>query len=152
MVSGSEPGKGPRCYLLDVPGGAMRPVTPPGTLLGVVAPDGLTMLARTSSEWMLYRLEGGGGRPIGSLSPEDDLIRWSLDGRSVFAFRSAQIPLRVDRIDITTGKRTVFAEFSPVERAGLLAFLGVSLADDLESYAYCYQRHISTLYLVEGGR
>jgi hypothetical protein len=152
LVSGAEPGKAPRCYLLDVVGGALRPVTPAGTMGGLIAPDGITMLARTSSEWMLYRLDGGGGRPIGSLSLEDKLIRWSPDGRSVFAFRSAQIPLRVDRVDIATGKRTAFAEFSPAERAGLLTFLSVSLADNLESYAYVYQRYISTLYLVEGAR
>jgi len=152
LVSGAEPGKAPRCYLLDVPGGAMRPVTPAGTLSGLIAPDGLTLMARTSSEWMLYQLEGGSGRPIGSLSLEDDLIRWSPDGRSVFAYRSAQIPLRVDRVDIPTGRRTAFAEFSPAERAGLVSFIGVSLADDLRSYAYCYQRYISTLYVVEGVR
>ena len=152
LVSGAEPGKAPRCYLLDVPGGAMSPVTPSGTQVGTIAPDGLTLLARTSSAWVLYDLKGGGGRPIGSLSLEDDLIRWSPDGRSVFAFRSAQIPLRVDRVEIATGNRTAFAEFSPAERAGLVTFLDVSLADDLESYAYCYQRHISTLYLVEGVR
>jgi hypothetical protein len=152
LVSGAEPGKAPRCYFLDAPGGALRPVTPEGTLAGLVAPDGLTMLARTSSEWMLYRLEGGGGRPIGSLSLEDNLIRWSPDGRSVFAYRGAQIPLRVDRIDIATGRRTAFAELSPAERAGLVSFLDVSLADDLESYAYVYQRYISTLYLAEGAR
>ena len=152
LVSGAEPGKEPRCYLLDVSGGVMRPVTPPGTLFGLIAPDGLTLLARTSGAWVLYDLKGGGGRPVGSLSLEDELIRWSPDGRSVFAFRSARIPLRVDRVDIATGRRATFAEFSPAERAGLVTFVNVSLADDLESYAYCYQRYISTLYLVEGAR
>ena len=152
LITGAEPGKAPRCYLLALSGGAMRPVSPPGTLAGKLSPDGRTVLAQTSSGWELYAVGGVEGRPISALTSEDELVRWSPDGRSVFAFRGARIPLRVDRIDIATGGRTTLTELCPAERAGLVAFLRVTLADDLQSHAYGYQRFFSTLYLVEGAR
>ncbi len=152
LLWGSEPAKAPRCYELTPRDGAVRPITPPGTTIGRMAPDGRTVLARTTGGWALFAVGGDAGRPISSLSADDEIVRWSLDGRSVFAYRSAEIPLRVDRVDILTGKRTAFAEVCPMERSGLLSFPSISMADDLESYAYCHVRAISTLYLVERRR
>jgi hypothetical protein len=102
--------------------------------------------------WMLDDVTGGAGRPVAGLTPEDIVIRWSTDSRRVFAGHASQVPLRVDRVDIATGQRAASTEISPADRAGLVSFTGVALADDPHVYAYTYQRYVSRLYLVEGLR
>jgi len=38
----------------------------------------------------------------------DILALWSADGQSVLVYRRAQLPCRVERVDLTTGRRTFF--------------------------------------------
>ena len=84
------------------------------------------------------------------------LIRWTADGRSALGARrsalvtsDASIPSRVERVDLETGRRTLFKEIAPQDRVGLMS-VGLSfLTQDERSYAYGFSRHVSTLFLVE---
>jgi eukaryotic-like serine/threonine-protein kinase len=153
LLNGSEAGKAPREYVVELHGGALRPVTPPGAVAGAPSPDGRWVVALTPEGWTLFSIEGGvRPRRLGALSPEDDVIRWTPDGRGVLVFRRAGFPLQVDRVDVASGARAHFAEVAPQQAAGLVSYLGVSFADDLRSYAYCYQRYFSTLFQVDRSR
>jgi hypothetical protein len=53
----------------------------------------------------LYTIAGGDPRPVSGLNDTDILAHWSADERSVLAYRRAEIPCRLDRVDLATGHR-----------------------------------------------
>jgi len=153
LVSGNEPGRPPRCYLLDASSGALAPAGPEGISRGIPAPDGSRFVARDQAGWSLFPLAAGvQTQSVGALSPTDDVIRWSPDGTALFTYGIAEVPARVARIDLRTGVRDPFMELIPENRAALLSVLSVSIADDLRSCAYAWWRYESILYVVEGAR
>ncbi|HWU27122.1 MAG TPA: protein kinase, partial [Rhizomicrobium sp.] len=106
LIGGNEPGKGTRFYVQEI-GDAARPVTPEGTRDGLLSSDGKSVLARgTEGKYFLYSITDGlptGGspkvgspnadpRPVPGLTEADVLAHWSADGKSVLAYRRAEIP------------------------------------------------------------
>jgi hypothetical protein len=80
----------------------------------------------------------------------DTVAQWSADGRSVLVYRRAEIPCRLDRVDIATGQRTLFKELAPADRTGLLSMREVFVTEDLRSYAYTTYYQVSSLFVSEG--
>jgi len=149
LVSGNEPGKAPRCFLLDPASGALEPVGPEGIWEGVVAPDGGTFIARSQTGWAVYPISGTrAGRPVPSMTSRDYLIRWDPDGSAVYCYQRSEVPSAVERIETTTGRRETIATLGDPKTAGLLAVVGVSMADDTRSMAYCTWLYTSVLYTV----
>jgi hypothetical protein len=89
---------------------------------------------------------------VPSLTPDDQIIRWSVDGRSLYVFRPANVPFRLERLDLASGHRVLVREVAPADRAGVLNGWGAALADDARFYAYSYARMTSQLFVVEGAR
>jgi hypothetical protein len=56
----------------------------------------------------------------------------------------------VDRIDLATGRRTLWKELMPPDPVGVIWIGAVRIAADERSYAYQYSRSSSELFLVEG--
>ena len=99
---------------------------------------------------MLYPVAGGPPQPLGGLQPGDEPLRWSRDGRFLFVRQRGGIPVRVDRLDLLTGRRERWAEMAPVDRTGIVGISAMFLSADGASHAYSYHRLLSELYLVEG--
>ncbi len=152
LVCGNEPGHAARCYVQNVDGGNPRAVTPEGTSWGIISPDGKTILTRSGSKFLLTPVEGGPPQEIPWLKSDERVIRFTPDGRSVLAFRPNEVPTRVERVDLTTGRRQLVKELGPPERAGVQAIASVFIADDEKSYAYSSRGSLSELYLVVGAR
>ncbi len=153
LIGGNEPGKGTRFYVQEISGGPPRPVTPEGTRDGWLSPDGRLVLARGSGgTYSLYPIAGGEPRPVPWLTEADVVAQWSADGRSVLAYRRAEIPCRLDRVDLATGHRRLFKELAPADRTGLLSLRGVFVTDDLRSYAYTTYYQVSSLFVSEASR
>jgi hypothetical protein len=57
---------------------------------------------------------------------------------------------RILRLDTTTGRREVWRELAPPDRAGVVSVGNVALTRDGTAYAYNYARQLSDLYVVEG--
>jgi eukaryotic-like serine/threonine-protein kinase len=151
LACGNEAGHGTRCFVQDIAGGAPRPVTPEGTTAGLVSPDGKEILVEEAAgKFFIYSLAGGPAREVPGLGPGDVVIRWSPDGRSVFVFGVSQVPARVERVELSTGRRTFVREIAPVERTGVYRITGIALSDDGKSYAYAYDRNLSSLVVVQG--
>ena len=156
LIGGNEPGKGTRFYVQEIGvqgtgGGAARPVTPEGTRDGWLSPDGRLVLARgPDGKYYIYPISGGELRPVPGLTDTDILAQWSPDGRSVLAYRRAEIPCRLERVDLATGHRTFFKEFAPSDRTGLLSMRELFVTDDLRSYAYTAYYQVSSLFVSEG--
>jgi len=160
LFSGNEPGKGARFYVQKIGEGAARPVTPEGTRDGLLSPDGKLILARGADEkYSIYPIAAAdrvGEKPSREQEPEsqpapglteaDVLAQWSADGRSVLVYRRAEIPCRLERVDLATGRRTLFKAFAPADPTGLLSVREIFVTDDLRSYAYTAYYQLSTLF------
>jgi hypothetical protein len=109
-------------------------VTPEGTRDGRLSADGTLLLARDGEgKYFIYPIAGGEPRPVPGLTDTDVLAQWSADGRSVLVYRRAEIPCRLERVDLVTGRRTLFKEFAPADRTGLLSMREMVVTDDLGS-------------------
>jgi len=151
LIGGNEPGKGTRFYVQQTDGGAARPVTPENTRDGWLSEDGKFVMARgRDGSYSVYPIAGGEPRPVPGLTEKDVLAQWSADGKSVLVYRRAEIPCRLERVDLATGRRTLFKEFAPPDRAGLLSTREIFITDDLQSYAYTAYYQVSSLFVSEG--
>src|ERR1017187_5944895 len=154
LICGNEPGKGTRFYVQDIGGGVGRPVTPEGTRDGLLSSDGKFVLARgPDGKYATYPISNGDTtgppRPVPGLTEADVLAQWSMDGRSVLVYRRAEIPCRLERVDLSTGRRSLFKEFAPADRTGLLSVRELFVTDDLRSYAYTGYYQVSSLFVSE---
>ena len=152
LICGNEHGKGTRFYVQDIGGGVARPVTPEGTRDGLLSSDGKFVLARgPDGKYATYPISNGDTteppRPVPGLTEADVLAQWSADGRFVLVYRRAEIPCRLERVDLSTGRRNLFKEFAPADRTGLLSVRELFVTDDLRSYAYTGYYQVSSLFV-----
>jgi hypothetical protein len=153
LACGHQTGHAVRCYVQEIAGGKPRAVTPEGTSRGFVSPDGTTILVRGSAgDLLLYSADGGDPRTVPGATPEDFVLRWSGDGRSLLVFHGRQVPVRAERLDLSTGRRESWRSFAAPDMTGALRIGTFALTDDNNSYAYGYQWMISHLFLVDGAR
>jgi serine/threonine protein kinase len=138
-----------RFYRGSWEGGTPRPATPPaGPGFIAISSDGRRLLAGSNGVKAVFSLDAGPEappRPIPGTTAADKPIVWSDDGRSVYLQNSA----RVFRVDVETGRRTLWKEIVPSDPAG--AAIGrILLTPDGKSYAYALRRDLFKLYLVDG--
>jgi Tol biopolymer transport system component len=151
LVCGNEPGRATRCYVQELAGGAPQPVTPEGITQGWVSPDGKLILGRTGGgEFFLYSMEKGEPRQVPHVGRDEKLIRWGADGRSLLLFHENELPARVEKVDLESGRRTVLRELVPADRSGVTGISFVSMSGDGKWCAYGYSRYTSQLFTVEG--
>jgi len=89
---------------------------------------------------------------VPGLTTDDQVIQWSADGRSVYVYRPANVPFRLERLDLASGRRELVREVAPADRTGVLYSVGAALTDDTRFYAYDFKRMTSQLFVVEGAR
>lgn len=152
LIYGSERGRAPRNFVQALAGGAPRAVTEEGADLGAIAPDGQSVIARgPDGRCYRYPLKGGARELELHLNANDKLFPWEGGDGSVIVvvepFRN--IPLRVEKVNLATGRRVLFAEISPADRVGLFICQITNVARDHRTFAYDAQWKISTLFLVE---
>jgi hypothetical protein len=98
----------------------------------------------------MYSMNGDAPTPIKGLQPADGPVAVTSDGRGLLVQQGLSTPLKVDRIDLTTGARTFFKAFGPPDQAGLVRiYLGTpAMKPDASAYAYGYLKRLSTLFAV----
>ena len=153
LVCGAETGRAVRCYIQDIAGGKPRPLTPDGMSQGFVSPDGASILVRSGGgALLLFPSAGGEPRSVPGTTPEDRVLRWGADGRSLVLYSGSQVPVRSERLDLATGRREPLRTFGNPETAGALRIGTFALNNDGKSYAYSYGYQLSHLFVVEGAR
>ena len=153
IFTANEPGHGSRVFVIDLVGGKPRAVTPEGyrAFGRGVSPDatGLLVIGPDRRRY-LYPLSGGEPAPIPGLSDEDTVSGWGADGHHLFLYRRRDVPGRLYRLDLSTGKKDLVSEVMPADGAGIVDVAPIFATQDGSAYVYGLQRTLSELYLVEG--
>jgi hypothetical protein len=160
LILGKRAGELPRFFVADIDAPKLRPVTPPGYdgFFGdrPISPDGSRFFAIHGDpgrmSFQIFPIDGGPPKDLAGAEQYDVLSGWSGDGQSIFVYRRNQLPIPVYRIDVESGRRELWKELSPSDPAGVEGGYGVVIARDGRSYAYDFDRALSTLYLVKGLR
>ena len=153
VFTASEPGHGTRLFLINLPDGRPRPLTPEGyrTFSHGISPDGrLVVVVGPDRRRYLYPLEGGEPTPLPGLASDETPAQWSADGRYLYAYRRRDVPAKVWKLEIATGKRELWKEVMPADGAGIATVAPVIPTPDGRAYVYSYFRTLSDLYVVEG--
>lgn len=144
LLWASRPGETFRGYVLDLPEGTSRAVTPPGITMPLftsasqgLSPDG-TLIAATGGDigLALYPVDGSEPRPVPGALETDRPIAWTDGGRSLLVRAEGELPAQVYRLDLTTGQREFWKELMPLDPSGALEILGITCTPDLRFYAY----------------
>ncbi|HET8948135.1 MAG TPA: protein kinase, partial [Candidatus Polarisedimenticolia bacterium] len=149
VVLAIEAGHGQRYYLVDFEGSAApRPISAEGAgLISAVSPDGGSLAASVAgAPVQMWPIEGGGDPvPLRGSQAGDVPVLWGPDDRTIYVSRNMGKAVRVDRIDITNGRRTVYRTLAPADPAGIVDVDFVTLSADARAYVYSYRRSLSAL-------
>ena len=153
IINGREPGRAVRCFLVNLEGGKPKPITPEGARGGAVSPDGRYVTGfGTDSEIVLYPLDGGTPRRIPHLDPGFTPVQWSDDSAALFGYIYGELPSKVYKVDVSTGKMTMIQELRPGVPAGVVTVAPVVVNHDGTRFAYNYYQNLSQLLLITGLR
>jgi hypothetical protein len=150
--TGSSAGSDLRGFVLDwKAGGAARAVTPEGVDEVLLSPDGRSMagVVRGKGVWT-FPIAPADGRPVAGTRIGDLPVAWESSSRALFVW-DREIPLRVFRVDLATGARTLALEVSPRDPSGVL-YGHVRFTPDLAHFLFRFRRHTSYLAVVKGVR
>jgi serine/threonine protein kinase len=152
LFVGHEPGRPSRVFVQDLAGGAARPVTPEGVVARLLSEDGKSLVTQTPEGLALTPLEGGPSRSIPGVAPGDRPLRFTADGRSLFLRTDAlrDLPARVFRLDVATGRREIWKELMPGDPAGITLLAPSDISEDGKTVLFIYGRSLADLYLAEG--
>ena len=155
LAAANAPGEGLRLFVQSLEGQPPRPITGEGIGMGFfpVSPDARVAAAQ-GPDGLFYGfpIEGGDPEFLPGLAAEDRPIRFSPDGKFLYAYRRGELPAHVIRLDLATGEKHASQELMPPDAAGVVEIVSVVLTPDVASYAYSYHRILSDLFLVEGLR
>jgi hypothetical protein len=142
-----------RLYVYELASGKSQAVTPEGV-------DGNAFFVSPDSQWIagigpdrkgyLYPVGGGEPRVIPGLNPGEQPITWSSDGRSLYIYQPGELPASVNRLDIQSGRRTLWKQLLPSDPAGVETIGPVLMTPDAQTCIFGYHRMLADLYLVEG--
>ncbi|MBS1849512.1 MAG: protein kinase, partial [Acidobacteria bacterium] len=154
LYSANEPNKGVRLYVHDMDSGKNRPISPEGV-------HGTAFTISPNSQWVagigpdqrgyLYPVEGKGEpQVIPGFKSGEQPITFSSDSQAIYVYQPGELPARVDRIDLQSGKRTLWRQLMPSDPAGVENIGPVLMTSDAKTCVYGYHRMLADLYLVEG--
>jgi dipeptidyl aminopeptidase/acylaminoacyl peptidase len=152
LFSGNEPGRGARLYVLEIASGKSHAITPEGLVSTsfAVSPDSKYVAAVAGDEkGYLYPIEGGDPKPIPGFEAGEQPIAFSHDG-GLYVYQPGELPARVTRVDISTGRRAAWKQLMPSDPAGVVTIGPILLTPDAKTVVYGYHRTLSDLYLVDG--
>jgi eukaryotic-like serine/threonine-protein kinase len=157
VIAGALPNKGYQLMLIDTLDETVTPLSPEN-IWGeayrpfAVSPDGRYVAGMTGQQTIsLYPVDAG-APPIAVTGAEagEVPIQWSADAASLFVYRPTALPARVYKVNLATGARELWKEFTPTDPAGVYKIAPISITADGSAYAYDALRMLSDLYVVDG--
>jgi serine/threonine protein kinase len=151
LFDGQQQGHLDRTYLVDLSGDPPKPVTPEGVHAGLPSPDGKYLVGGSSSNHNLAVFSFAGGSAI--QVPIDDgfsVAQWSDDSKGVYVYRVGDVPMKVYRCEIASGKMTPIRDLIPPDPAGVVSLAPVVTNFQGSAFAYSPYQTLSVLYLISG--
>ena len=145
-------GRPTRCSLLDLAGGAPRPVGAEGGLCAATSPDGEWLAVEgPNGDMSLIPVDGTASpRPVRGWAKEWTALQWSGDGRSLFITNETEVPMSIRKLDLETGRTELVRTLVPPDKAGVQPIAAPIVTRDGRTYAYTYIRLLGDLYVAEG--
>jgi eukaryotic-like serine/threonine-protein kinase len=153
LFSADEPGKGVRFYVYEVASGKSQVISQEGVngTAFAISPDSQQIAAiGPDQRGYLYPVAGGEPRLIAGINQGEQPITWSADGASLYIYQPGELPARVYRLEVQTGKRTLWKELIPSDPAGVENIGPIYMTPDAKTCVFGYHRMLADLYLVEG--
>ncbi|HWY59660.1 MAG TPA: protein kinase [Terriglobales bacterium] len=151
LLTGATEGQSFRSYEMDLEGGKPRSLGPPDFIGGAIAKDGKRIAGRNASaEAVVFDRETQKLQGIPGVEPQDQLEKWTEDGKGLLVVSATPSEARIYRVDMPTGKRTLLQTMEPSEKAGSNQDMRLVYAEHSKTYAYSTVRVLGTLYVVEG--
>ena len=156
VVVGRHASEASRAYVVDIATGAGKPFGPSGAMWPYfsgppVSPDDrLAIVQDGSGTPKLCPLDGGDALPILGLLPDDRPVTWCEDGSAIFV-AGRQLPISIDRLDLSSGRRTPWATITPSDSAGV-RFAVPMITPDGKYWTLSVARVLTGLYVVDGLR
>jgi len=151
IVNGNEKGHATRCFVLDLSGGKPKAVTPEGTVCGPSSPDSRFVVGvGPNSAVAIYPIGEGSPRPIPRLEASFLPVQWSNDGSVLYGYHRGELPSKIYKVEIATGKQSVVQELRPGAPAGVVTVAPVVVSRDGSRFVYSYNEALSVLYLISG--
>ena len=148
-----------RIYYQSLDGGDAIPITPEGSVgsgssgLMTLSPDGAYLASSSETGgYAMYPLHGGKPKPIRGVDGRETVVGWSGDSRYLFIVRRGEVPLKVYRVEIATGRREFFLQTSPPDLAGVVDTTRFRMISSGRAYAYSSGTVLSDLYAIDGLR
>lgn len=155
VVSASQ-GKRPyRTWLVSIGDGNFRAITPEGTTGRLVTLHERDYVAarHQSGALQLYPVNGGEPSAVKGVSPGDDVLGSdSASGSLYVTADSFVVPLVIDRVEVSSGRREPLASLVPADPAGVLRIENPLLLPGNKSWVFSQVYEPSQLYIVKGVR
>ena len=149
LITGHEPGKERRAYLVYLSDSSLRPLTPVGYWGQFLSSDNQFFVATSpSGTVVLIPIAGGPEQPVKGILPEEQPLAWREGTESIFVLSSGQ-PVTVNLVDVKTGKRQLWGEVSTTDPSGVIQ-TSLRITPDGRYYLVRYFRLLCDLYVVEG--
>jgi eukaryotic-like serine/threonine-protein kinase len=153
IANGNDHGHATRCYVLDLAGGKPNAVTPEGTVCGPSSPDSRFVVGvGPNSAVAIYPIGEGAARLIPGLEAGFLPVQWSSDGSVLYGYHMGELPSRIYKVGIDSGKQRIVQELRPGASAGVVMVAPVQVSPDGTRFAYSYNQTLSVLYLISGLR
>ncbi len=150
LALAGEQGQALRVFVVPLEGGQPIPITPPTvTRTAAVSPDGSDVALLTAAgQLMIYPSSGGAGRLVptsGALGP----LLWSADNYLYVQHFGAytQIPTRVSRLHVPSGRLEAWKELRPADTLGVNAITKVMVSQNAQTVVFNYRRALSELFV-----
>jgi eukaryotic-like serine/threonine-protein kinase len=153
VFSGNEPDKGEKLYVYELESGKSRAISPEGVNGNsfAISPDSQFVAAiGPDQRGYLYPVNGGDARLIPGVTQGEQPITWSADGHSLYVYQPGEMPAHVFRVDVQSGKRTLWKDLMPTDPSGVENIGPILITPDAQTCVFGYHRNLADLYLVEG--
>jgi eukaryotic-like serine/threonine-protein kinase len=151
LLTGATEGKPMRSYEMDLEGGKPQPLGPPDFIGSAVAYDGKRIAGRNAAaQAVVFDRETQNLQVIPGVEPQDQFQKWTADGNGLLVVSATPWDVRVYKLELATGKRTLLQTVEPTDKAGSSQSLRLAYAEDSKTYVYSTVRILGTLYVVEG--
>ena len=157
LFAAYEAGKPERVYIQAVAEGLPQAILPPGftAVFRAISPNGRAVACRAGGTYRICPLDspdgnfkGGEPAPIPGLEEGEQPLRWTPDGQALYVCDTTKLPLRIFKLETSTGQRQPSKPIKPPDIAGLASPMLAILSPDGESLIYGYTRVLSELFIV----